>query len=693
MPDKCGRPISGEVADPAQERQREAWRRQQQEHRKRRRAAQGQATSQPGELLGAGEQVIDLTVTEEESVAATLLQLGLRAQGLTLRQDPSASQLPQDAPDIEEHDHLYLTRDAAQPDRIFRQQKPPVGFFRRSAAPVGQPPASRPVPRQISHFYPSLPSSNPFNSSSAAPMARPNISVPPNADQPLAFSVPPSPATFHADDNVDFDAGASSGANEDACARSEAEKSQEAIEQSPERGEEGTRRRDTEEHGQAMAEGAGTAESLRLCYFVRLHFLVQQLNETTKHSCGFSLNTAQKAGMTSVRQWLKERSDEESDCFAEAAVPEDCLEMLFQLFVTFWTEMPSNGNLEETDRNCTFLRRMPARPESCHNTDPKGMASEHRQKPRAGQESMREFSPRRGSAPEGGKLGTAPKALMYSADMWHCVGGFRARWRGLGLSILYRGLHGAVSNLLAGVMGFGIVGHFISYTLVSLGLARVWTHSMIAYPSAKPFWRRIVPRKQCKAILMPSLVFAVAQQATIGLPVMVAFALGLPEIKHEHVMASAQHENCGKMVLLGLRFLAVPATAIFVALAVLLPASMTLTRIEATLLPEDEQTIVPFDKEAIVGELDLTVRGSSKALFVQAWRPVDRSARLRVVKLYAKMVLAQFTIVHVGLHLAVAELYLIGGERLAVFIQSGAAQLKLMAIEIHQQAQADAVGN
>ncbi|TKA52870.1 hypothetical protein B0A55_13439 [Friedmanniomyces simplex] len=329
MPDKCGRPISGEVADPAQERQREAWRRQQQEHRKRRRAAQGQATSQPGELLGAGEQVIDLTVTEEESVAATLLQLGLRAQGLTLRQDPSASQLPQDAPDIEEHDHLYLTRDAAQPDRIFRQQKPPVGFFRRSAAPVGQPPASRPVPRQISHFYPSLPSSNPFDSSSAAPMARPNISVPPNADQPLAFSVPPSPATFHADDNVDFDAGASSGANEDACARSEAEKSQEAIEQSPERGEEGTRRRDTEEHGQAMAEGAGTAESLRML----------------------------KAGMTSVRQWLKERSDEESDCFAEAAVPEDCLEMLFQLFVTFWTEMPSNGNLEETDRNCTFLRR------------------------------------------------------------------------------------------------------------------------------------------------------------------------------------------------------------------------------------------------------------------------------------------------------------------------------------------------
>ncbi|KAK3629088.1 hypothetical protein LTR22_022060 [Elasticomyces elasticus] len=223
------------------------------------------------------------------------------------------------------------------------------------------------------------------------------------------------------------------------------------------------------------------------------------------------------------------------------------------------------------------------------------------------------------------------------------VGGFRARWRGLGLSILYHGLHGATSNMLASVMGLGL----------------------------------------CKAILLPTLVFAVAQQATFILPVAVAFALGLPNTQAEHVAAAAHHENCSKMVMLALRVLAVPATALFVALAVLLPASVTLTRVEAMLLPEDEETIVPFDKAAIMGELDLTVRGSSKALFVQAWRSFDRSARLRLIKLYAKMVLAQFTIAMVGLHLAIAELYIIGGERLALFFQSGVAQVKLMAIEAH----------
>jgi len=273
------------------------------------------------------------------------------------------------------------------------------------------------------------------------------------------------------------------------------------------------------------------------------------------------------------------------------------------------------------------------------------------------------------------------------------VGGFRARWRGLGLSILYHALHSFSSNAISAFLGFGLLGHIFAYTLVSLALARLhmgWTHAMIAKPSAKPFWRRMVARKQCKAVLLPSLVFAIAQQATFILPVGVAFALGLPELHHQDMMHAARHENCSAMMLMGLRLLAVPATALFVALAVLLPAAVTLTRIEATLLSEDEQTIVPFDKQAIMGDIDVTVRGGCRALFVQAWRSFDRSARLRLIKLYAKMVLAQFTVAIVGLHLIVAEVYLIGGERLAIFFKSAAAQVKLMAIEA-QQAQVEQI--
>ncbi|KAK4543171.1 hypothetical protein LTR36_005720 [Oleoguttula mirabilis] len=286
--------------------------------------------------------------------------------------------------------------------------------------------------------------------------------------------------------------------------------------------------------------------------------------------------------------------------------------------------------------------------------------------------------------------------VVNTIGLLHRIGGFRARWRGLGLSVLYHMLHAGATNLLASFLGFSIFGNAVIYIFVSIGLARLhmlWTHSMIAHPSEKSIFRRFVPRKQCKALLLPSLVFATAQQATFLLPLSVAFALKLDNIDHGEMMHAAHNQDCAKIMLTGLRFLAVPATALFVALAVLLPAAVTLTRIEATLLPEDEQTIVPFDRAAIMGDIDTTSRGGCRALFVQAWRSFDRSARLRLVKVYVKMVFAQITIVFIAAHLMVAELYLIGGERLAIFAKSAIAQVKLMAIEAHKQAEQGAVAN
>lgn len=268
------------------------------------------------------------------------------------------------------------------------------------------------------------------------------------------------------------------------------------------------------------------------------------------------------------------------------------------------------------------------------------------------------------------------------------VGGFTSRWRGVRASAMYHFLHSIVTNFLASLLGFGLVGNTVIYVFVSVALARVhmaWTHAMIATPSTRVWWRNMVPRKQAKAILLPSLAFALAQQATWVLPALVAFALGLHNIDQEHVVAAANHEDCAKLGLMALRFLAVPATAIFIAFAVLLPATVTLTRVEALLLPEDRETIVPFDRQALVGELDLTARGSSKALFVQAWRSFDSASRWRLIKLYVKMAFIQLAVVFVSAHLMVAEMFVIGGDRLALFFKSGAAQLQLAAIEAQQE--------
>ena len=210
---------------------------------------------------------------------------------------------------------------------------------------------------------------------------------------------------------------------------------------------------------------------------------------------------------------------------------------------------------------------------------------------------------------------------------------------------------------------------------------------MIAYPSSKPWFRRLPARKDCKALLLPALVYAVAQQATIILPISVGFALGVIAPYHgppEHVQDMMR--GCPKEALFhALRFLAIPLTYAMVGLAILLPASVSLTRIEASLLPEGEETIVPFDKDAMMGDIDLSVRGGCRQLFVQAWRSFDRASRWRLIKLYIKMTFAQFIVGLVFVHLVIAEIYIIGGERLGLFLKSAAAQLKLMAIEAHDK--------
>ncbi|TKA34349.1 hypothetical protein B0A50_00330 [Salinomyces thailandicus] len=292
--------------------------------------------------------------------------------------------------------------------------------------------------------------------------------------------------------------------------------------------------------------------------------------------------------------------------------------------------------------------------------------------------------------------------MFQSISLLKRVGGSRGRWRGLGVSAVYHFLHGMLTNVFASFLGFGIIGNALCYIFVSLILMRVhmlWTHSMIAYPSQKSFFMRFVPRKESRALFLPTLVHAAAQQATFILPIAVAFAVGMPfgpqftpedgaPAPHHgghHGHGEHPHKQGCAMMLAGLRFLAVPATALFVALAILLPAAVTLTRVEAALLPEGEETIVPFDREAIVSDIDLTTRAGSRALFVQAWRSFDRSARLRLVKLYVKMVMVQVSIVVVALHLMVAEVFLIGGERLAELGRAAAEQMKVMSVEAHKQ--------
>jgi len=287
-----------------------------------------------------------------------------------------------------------------------------------------------------------------------------------------------------------------------------------------------------------------------------------------------------------------------------------------------------------------------------------------------------------------------PITTKVSSTIKHIVriGGRRARYRGAGLSILYHLGHSITTNFLlhaaysVGLPNFGPLTNALVYIFVSVAFARLhmsWTHAIISMPSSKPWYRKMVARKQSKLVLLPSLVFACAQQATILIPMGVFIIV-------DTITYDTFHDNtprmCAGTVLQALGFLTVPLSGLITALCFLLPAAATLTRVEAALLPEGEETIVPFDRSVVVGDVDISARGSSKAVFRQAWRSFGCAARFRLVKIYTKMMMVQVAVLFIAAHVMLAEVYIIGGERLAPLVKSGIAQLRLAAIEAQEQA-------
>lgn len=260
------------------------------------------------------------------------------------------------------------------------------------------------------------------------------------------------------------------------------------------------------------------------------------------------------------------------------------------------------------------------------------------------------------------------------------IGGLTARYRGLSCAIVYHSVHSLLVNILCSLFNSSMLIQAASYVVTSVLLARlhmIWTHVMISKPSQRSWLRRSPSEKRAgKAIFLPSLVYALAQVSTFGLPVLGAIIFS---DNAGSTGFDAKVHGCAALFAM--------VSMVAMAVLVLLPASVTLTRIEASFLPEDDETVVPFDR-TLGGVKDagisLDVPISNKSLFIEAWRSFDMASRVRLVKFYIKFALLQMAIVFIGLHVVMAQVWLLGIDRLTMLAQAGSAQIRLAAMGVEQ---------
>lgn len=250
------------------------------------------------------------------------------------------------------------------------------------------------------------------------------------------------------------------------------------------------------------------------------------------------------------------------------------------------------------------------------------------------------------------KIRTTMKHLRAQAGAW-------SRFRGIQVYVFYQLLYMLLFSFFSAVFGRTIVPQPVAAILTSMMLCRwdlMWTHAIISAPSARTWWQRIPKFDSVKQILMPAALCAVAEQVAVYVPNDLFRTFGLSAYSNPEKFGKVDHETQKHVIF---QLFIVTAVAIVTNFLILLPAAVTLTRVQASLLPEEEEAIVPFDR-SFGGKVDPKVVGGTGVVsMLDAWKSFDFGARIRLVKLYAKIFAIETATTMLFMMIGAAEMKLI----------------------------------
>lgn len=210
-------------------------------------------------------------------------------------------------------------------------------------------------------------------------------------------------------------------------------------------------------------------------------------------------------------------------------------------------------------------------------------------------------------------------------------GGFRARFRGISIFFVYTILVQWVSQMIS-IVRIPILISQVIAAVMCAQLSLAWTHIVISDPNPKPWFRRIPSIKTWKKVAGPTAVLALAEQLAVVLPVYLATKYGFVETP-VNFADSTSHDRS----IMALKAFSILALSLVLGFFVVIPATVTLTRVQASLLSDEHETIVPFDRSFGGKVIPEIVGGTGIVSMRDAWTTFDWNARVRLVKAYAKV--------------------------------------------------------
>lgn len=255
-----------------------------------------------------------------------------------------------------------------------------------------------------------------------------------------------------------------------------------------------------------------------------------------------------------------------------------------------------------------------------------------------------------GAADEGPAASVPGKPITSSLRATHRllkgVAGWRSYFRGIACALVLNFAQAAFSDAFKKFIPLIPIGACLAQ-LALTQLSAAWTHIVISNPSDRRFYRRLPPfKKTFEATCFPILALWIANSITITIPTLIGGAIGIP-LPGDGNDGNGPRLGAGDMwkpTVVGL-------VAIVLQLLTVVPANVLLVRIQASLLPPDEDTIVPFDR-SFQGKLEPAIVGGKGFVSMRdALATFPKESWIRLYKLYAKIL--GVTIAFYGLMLAV----------------------------------------
>lgn len=169
------------------------------------------------------------------------------------------------------------------------------------------------------------------------------------------------------------------------------------------------------------------------------------------------------------------------------------------------------------------------------------------------------------------------------------------------------------------------------------GLVLTWIHTVISEPQATSWWRRFPAYRTWSKFAPAVALKAVAGQVGFVVPVLLGCALHLFRIDDEFISVTDPNKLPRPTPALLGGGIAVFVLSLALVVFVEIPAHVIMVRVAASLLPDNVDSIVPFDRSFGGKVTPAVVGGAGKLGLMDAWKTFTYSGRVRLMKVLLKV--------------------------------------------------------